>query len=633
MALVRFNSANSDASASLVKTEKLTKGLCALMLTVAVLAGIRLLSGCGGGGEGGTVAQFPQPPSRSSISGVLNTTLHTELATNALVDPNTGQSNVIQGPTYEGAIPGPTLIVHPGDTLTIDVINQFPANPAVTRAGAFPQTPYTTNLHTHGLTVSPQGNSDNVFNEMDPGTSNQVSIQVPASHRAGTFFYHPHEHGAVSYQMMGGMAGMLIVKGGSGTIDAVPEVAAAADVVMDFQVLHTLADGQVVYVNPTASQFGSNLGNHDGLWSAYLGTAVGGGNPNSPVYFATNGLINPTLHMRPGEVQRWRMLNGSSGENLLVALQGHSLNVIQNDGVTVPAMLTMPVGSPYPLGAGQRGDVLVKAGSPGTYLLQALAQSGNYSVTPQGIAPGLRQAHISGDMPTPNFTETITLATVVIKGPPLNMALPSGPLPPPNGLPSIATMLAATPAATRNIDFDLCGLQGNMRPPANRLPSCAPYFARYDASYWGGADFTSLNMFRDADDVNYTKEALFNPNVPLFADMTAGTYEQWTVVNRSFSDHVFHIHQNPFLMTQVNGVPMPVPEWHDTIIVPAAGGGTNINLPCTSPGNPAGCVTYGSIQFITYYDPITVGSLVTHCHVIEHEDIGMMQRVDILPPH
>jgi FtsP/CotA-like multicopper oxidase with cupredoxin domain len=554
------------------------------------------------------------------------------IASNSLIASRSGETGVIQGPTYEGTIPGPTLIVHPGDTLKVDVVNQFPANPPVTRAGAFPHAPYTTNFHTHGLSVSPKGNSDNVLVEMQPGTSSPVQIELPPNHRAGSFWYHPHQHGAVTYQMMGGTAGMLIVKGGKGTIDAVPEVAAAKDIVMVFQVLHSLSDGQVAYVNPTALQFGSNVGLTDGLWSAYLGTAVGGGTPNSPVYFATNGQINPVLHMRPGEVQRWRMLNASSGESLLVALQGHALNVIQNDGNTIPTMLTMPVESPYPLGAGQRGDVLVQAGDPGTYLIQALDQSGSYSVTPQGIAPGVRQAHISGDMPTPNFTENETLATVVVEGKPMNMSLPTGPLPPPDGLPSIETMLAATPAHIRNIDFDLCGKRAGQQPPSHQLPSCNPYFQRYDASYWGGTDFTSLNMFRDADDVNYQKEALFNPNVPLFADMMAGTYEHWTVTNRSFSDHAFHIHQNPFLVTAVNGVAMPVPEWHDTILVPAATGGNNINLPCTSPGVPAGCVTYGSIDFITYYALNTVGSLVTHCHVIEHEDVGMMQRVDILAP-
>jgi FtsP/CotA-like multicopper oxidase with cupredoxin domain len=158
-------------------------------------------------------------------------------------------------------------------------------------------------------------------------------------------------------------------------------------------------------------------------------------------------------------------------------------------------------------------------------------------------------------------------------------------------------------------------------------------------------------MFRDGDDtgeinpvcltaplsaacanmprINFQKDGLFNPNTPLFNNMYAGNYEEWTVVNRSFSDHAFHVHQNPFLVTAVNGTSLPVPEWHDTIIVPAA-------YPQPTQTNPISItdprVTFGTITFRTHLDPITVGALVTHCHLVQHEDIGMMQRIDIQPP-
>jgi hypothetical protein len=40
---------------------------------------------------------------------------------------------------------------------------------------------------------------------------------------------------------------------------------------------------------------------------------------------------------------------------------------------------------------------------------------------------------------------------------------------------------------------------------------------------------------------------------------------------------------------------------------------------------------FGSITFRTYLDPVTAGCFVMHCHILNHEDIGMMQRVDGLP--
>ena len=612
------------------------------LLTAGIFRG---LSGCGGdSGSNVTpnINSFPQPQVRMSSQAELNTSLHAKIAINSVLNATSGKDDIIEGPTFEGTIPGPTLVLNPGDTLNISVINNLPANPPVTRTGAFPHAPFTINLHTHGLEVSPLGNSDNIFRAMEPGTTNEVTVNIPVSHPSGTFWYHPHEHGAVTFDEMGGMAGMLIIQGGVGTLDTVPEVQAAKQIVMDFQVLHSTTTGHVVYVNPTAAQMGSTTPKlADGLWSAYL---------TSNTYYTTNGATNPVLHMRPGEVQRWRMLNASSGETILVVLQGHDLNVIANDGITVPNMVVVPAGTPYTLGAGQRVDVLVRAGSPGNYLLQALNPSTTIaSVTPQGVAPQLRPAHTSGDFP--NVTYPINLVTVSVSGAQASMRLPSGPLPTPSGLPSMSTMLNTTPNFVRKIDFDLCGTQGQQTHAKQRLPTCGWYANLYDAAYWGGLPFASLNMFRDGDDtgeinpvclaaplsaacadmprINFQKDGLFNPNTPLFNNMYAGNYEEWTVVNRSFSDHAFHVHQNPFLVTAVNGTSLPVPEWHDTIIVPAA-------YPQPTQTNPISItdprVTFGTITFRTHFDPITVGALVTHCHLVQHEDIGMMQRIDIQPP-
>jgi FtsP/CotA-like multicopper oxidase with cupredoxin domain len=629
--------------------ERLSIGnaLVMLVLVLGTAAISRTMMGCGSSGGSSTEttsgSAFPQPQVLRSSNGVLSLTLRAKLATIKIFGPAAAPTTgagatsegskmvevaTITGPTYDGKIPAPTLILDPGDTLKIKLINDLPPNPPVTRTGMYPHEPYTTNFHSHGLEVSPEGNSDNVLRMMEPGTTNQVEIKIPTYHHAGTFWFHPHHHGAVTYQMMGGMAGMLIVRGDGGTVDQVPEVKAAKDIVMDFQVLHSTSDNQVAFVNPTATQLGSSTPQAaDGVWSAYL--------PPSNTYFTTNGVLNPTLHMRPGEVQRWRMLNAGSGETLLLALQGHRLNVLENDGINVQNLVTLAPGVPYVMGAGQRVDMMVQASqTPGTYLLQCLNPTTNASVSPQGIAPAPRSSHISGDFPTPSYP--ITLATIVISGEPKNMSLPTENLPPPEGLPSITTMTTTTPNAVRNISFELCGEMAGMTPLNARLPSCGWYAAKYDSNYWGGIPFASLNMIRDADDtgvpsnppnpamplIDFMKEGLFDDNVPLFDDMVVNNYEQWTVVNKSFSDHVFHIHQNPFLVTQINGIALPFPEWHDSIVVPAATGG----MPITSPN-----VTFGSITFVTHFDPITVGQFVMHCHVLQHEDIGMMQLMEILP--
>jgi len=244
----------------------------------------------------------------------------------------------------------------------------------------------------------------------------------------------------------------------------------------------------------------------------------------------------------------------------------------------------------------------------------------------------------AGPHPT-RLAYPVTLATVIVDGAPLDMKLAVGPLPVPTGLPSVAKMLAKIPDAVRHVAFEICG---NIKPflnrPGFRLPSCGWYYAKYDAAYWGGTPFNSLLMLRDDDDkgkptndkemprIDFKKDGLFNPDRPLFRDMIAGNYEEWTVTNRSFTDHPFHIHQNHFLLTKINNKTLATPEWHDTILVPGA-----VPQPDGSVPNINKDVSFVSIAFRTYFNPRTAGCFVIHCHPLPHEDLVMMQRLDILP--
>ena len=70
----------------------------------------------------------------------------------------------------------------------------------------------TTNLHTHGLHVSPNDPSDNVLRLIEPGKDWRFEYDLRADHASGTFWYHPHKHGSVAYQLSNGLAGALIVE-------------------------------------------------------------------------------------------------------------------------------------------------------------------------------------------------------------------------------------------------------------------------------------------------------------------------------------------------------------------------------------------------------------------------------------
>jgi len=143
-------------------------------LSFLVLAGLAVwIGGFRGSAGHADELPFPQPQLRQSSSGILRTTLQAHIGDSKLVDQNTGAASIVHTPTFEGTIPGPTLVVKPGDTLSINLVNDLPPNPPLNqqRAGAFPHDFNTINLHTHGLEVSPGGISDNIFRDMEPGTS------------------------------------------------------------------------------------------------------------------------------------------------------------------------------------------------------------------------------------------------------------------------------------------------------------------------------------------------------------------------------------------------------------------------------------------------------------------------------
>ena len=138
--------------------------------------------------------------------------------------------------TEDGDFVAPTIRVAPGQTLRIALDNRLPpcgaaADPASLRrlrrlsdAAAdespseerFVTTPSCqneTNLHTHGLWVSPSGNSDNVLISIRPDGPRESHIGTGSARPAGTFWYHPHRHGTGFVQVTSGMAGALIVTG------------------------------------------------------------------------------------------------------------------------------------------------------------------------------------------------------------------------------------------------------------------------------------------------------------------------------------------------------------------------------------------------------------------------------------
>jgi len=281
-----------------------------------------------------------------------------------------GDPREVEMLTYNGCLVGPTIRARRGTTLKINVVNELPSGdpPAVDVPMDQVDPPhdlYTTNLHTHGLHVSPTGNSDNVFREIPPGSSAQYSFAIPADHPSGTFWYHPHKHGSVAYQLGNGMGGALIVEGSPADqiadLDDIPEIANAQERILVLQqlVLRTNDEG-LGWFDPQDSY-------NDPAPDVYRATAV-------------NGVVLPTYTMQPLEVQRWRFIGaGREGSYMLCWYDDNEMRVnsmnfyeIAVDGLATGKMTARRSVTMIP---GKRSDVLIKAPErPGTYFLAALQE-------------------------------------------------------------------------------------------------------------------------------------------------------------------------------------------------------------------------------------------------------------------
>ncbi len=404
-----------------------------------------------------------------------------------------------------------------------------------------------TNLHTHGLHVSPQPPQDDVLLNVMPQCESQVDIKIPAGHHPGTYWYHAHRHGSTAIQLSSGMAGALIIEG---RLDAELRQRGIDERLFVFQ--------QISHKNGVLESF-NDIGKN--------------------AVTSINGQINPDILLRSGQVERWRFINGGFEEVLPLALvrecngepgcdpsREYPLYLIAVDGITIRS-------APQPrnvvqLAAGNRADVLVKLTEPGRYRLVKV--------------PGSR---VEGETEPLQYVATVEVAPQGV-----DMPIPS-------------SLPVEAPA-------DVDASQAIPRPPV--------VFSVKEG---------------DEEDEFLIDGKKFSMDEPAYTPKL-NTVEAWTVYNCSTQMHPFHIHVNPFQVTEIGepGEPggpgdkvMRNPPgdriWHDTLMIPKGVirkvDGKEVIVP-------------GHIKMLTRYENYT-GRFVLHCHILVHEDKGMMALVEIKP--
>lgn len=456
--------------------------MVALRVVTLVICLITTVLACGRGSQTTEGSTLADPPELVSHNGVLNVRLVVERRQVNLA------GHALWALTYNGSYMPPTLRIHPGDRMELALEN---------RSGV------DTNLHTHGLHVSPSGDADNVFIHVQPGQTFHYSYQFPTTLKPGTYWYHSHMHPETAPQVAGGLSGVIIVDGLTQYLP--PELRHLTEHVIalkDFQIDGDAVKTRVLHIS-------------------------------APTNRTVNGQINPTIHIRPGETQLWRLANISANIYYNVGLRGQKFQVIGHDGF--PADRVWAADSLL-LAAGARFDVLVQGGPPGNTVLETLP----YNTGPAG-----------------NQFPQATLATVVSGGSPMRAA----------ALPT----------------------------------SFAP---RQDLSNATIAVRRTIVLSETAASNKYTQYYIdgkqFDPN-RVDIQSKLGTVEEWTIRNDSNEEHSFHVHTNHFQLMIINGQPHDAYDLQDVATVPAKG---QIVI---------------RIQFTDY-----TGKTVFHCHILNHEDGGMM---------
>ncbi|WP_084544613.1 multicopper oxidase family protein [Derxia gummosa] len=628
----------------------------------------------------------------------------------------------------------PTIDIEPAQTVRITLHNDLDPEAGCDGAGhaADPNKPHcfnNTNLHSHGLWVSPAGNSDNVLLNIRPDNHFQYEYNVPADHPAGTFWYHTHVHGSTALQVSSGMAGALIVRGNRQPVLAAPGVQPRTG---DLDTLLKDPGGklafervvllqQIAYACPVVT--GGN-GTRAWTWNCTPGQIgeiesyegpVTGGVPNPPVpttgqfgpntwansgrYTSINGIVWPWFEGAvAGRLERWRVIHGGVRDSIgvefrrakpgLRALLADPTRRLDKDKLIADACtdtplrhhvaasdgLTMGAASSHlrtVLQPGYRNDLLVTFPEEGDYCVLDIKPANGTVDRADFRDPALGGVNVAKDRRA--------VLGFVHAGKAAPGSLTAG-SPGPDGddhanerrliadsrLRAQLTRLARLNITDRkvravvidDIDHGLKLTQFIPHPtvtdgeiagrPVEKLSFLIQGNQKADGFLFqvGG---TSARP--DAPPESYVPSA-----VP--RQLLLGTAQQWELESW-FVGHPFHIHVNPFQIVKVlnpDGVDVSEPDtsdcpkttpwqlcpspaanqyaglkgvWKDTIWL------ENSNPPGPPPAyqaDPKAPSTGVYKIFVRTRYERYIGEFVLHCHILDHEDQGMMQNVSIVLP-
>jgi FtsP/CotA-like multicopper oxidase with cupredoxin domain len=536
---------------------RIIKWFAAVMLLAVVFPGIALANThCPRPNPSSDVVA---PPDLYSKDGVLKVSM------NYWSDLDAANRTLFCFSTADGQ-ESPTLHVNPGDTIKISLTNRivpFGTGPSEivsnnkNRCGDKVMTLSSVNMHFHGVNTSPRCHSDeSIHTIVNSGQTFEYVVKVPKDEPPGLYWYHPHVHGIASMAVQGGATGAIIVEGIQNIQPAVAGLPERLIIIRDQPLLNSGAPDDGPMPN----------------WDVNVNYV--------PVPFP--GYPSAIIKTQHGTQEFWRIANACA--NTILDLQ------VTYDSKVQPLQVVAFDGVPTGSQDGKRQGTIVTE----KHLL---------------IPPAGRVEFIL-NMPNKR-TQQAYLVTRAIKGGPASDTNPAR---------TLAQLIATDqPVKLRRMP-ERSGPPNPQRfegiDTAKVTAKRTLFFAEVPGHAVKAPAGEPVNFFITVDG---QASKLFDPNNPPAIVTTKGAVEDWTIQNRTFEVHEFHMHQIHFKVLEVNGVPVPKDQqqWYDTHQVDYWDGESR---------------KYPSIKVRMDFRGAVVGDFVYHCHILDHEDGGMMAIIRVKPP-
>ena len=466
---------------------------------------------------------------------------------------------------YNGNLLGPAIKLNKGQSVTVDIHNQLAEE---------------TTLHWHGLEIP--GEVDGGPQGIIPAGGKR-SVTFTPDQRAATCWFHPHQHGKTGRQVAMGLAGLVLIEDEEIRKLMLPKQWGIDDVPVIIQDKQFSADGQVDYqldiMTAAVGWFGDTL--------------------------LTNGAIYPQ-HAAPRGWLRLRLLNGCNARSLnIAASDNRPLYVIASDG----GLLAEPVKvTELPMLMGERFEVLVDVSDGKAFDLVTLP----VSQMGMAIAPF--------DKPHPVMRVQPLLITASGTLPDSLTSMPS--------LPSLEGLTVRKLQLSMDPMLDMMGMQMLMKKYGGQAMAGMDHgkmMGHMNNDNMGHGNMNHGNMNHgemgnmqhgdmgnmkhggsfDFHNANRINGQAFDMNKPMFA-AAKGQHERWVISGQGdMMLHPFHIHGTQFRILSENGKAPAAHRagWKDTVRV-------------------EGGVSEVLVKFD--HDAPKEHAYMAHCHLLEHEDTGMM---------